>query len=142
MDRRGHQVGGSSSYMLKGLYLLSLLPTHYVIPSLFTMLYLLSILYSVGCSCFIFLCVLGWKRVREVGIEPTETDSLLTGVHIAFRRGSVQVRAVAVLLARDAHPFALTLQSYRGRGLSGSRLRLHTLCRYASGLVLYFRCRV
>ena len=34
------------------------------------------------------------EKGREVGIEPTETDSLLTGVHIAFHQCSVQVRAV------------------------------------------------
>ena len=67
-------------------------------------------------------------KVREVGIEPTETEALLLAMAISV------FRAAAVPLARDAHPFALTLQSYRGRGLSGSRLRLHTLCRYASGL--------
>jgi len=55
-------------------------------------------------------------KVREVGIEPTETEALLLAMAIGV------FRAVAVLLARDAHPFALTLQSYRGRGLSGSRL--------------------
>ena len=75
-------------------------------------------------------------KVREVGIEPTETEALLLAMAVGV------FRAVAVLLARDAHPFAPTLQSSRGRGLSGSRLGLHTLCRYASGLVLYFRCRV
>ena len=75
------------------------------------------------------------EKVREVGIEPTETVPTHPAAFDA-------IRAVTMLLARDAHPFALTLQSYRGRGLSGSRLRLHTLCRYASGLVLYFCCRV
>ena len=82
------------------------------------------------------------EKVREVGIEPTETVCLLTGVLIAFHRVSVQSRAVTVLLARDAHPFALTLLCFRGRGLTGSRIGLHTLCRYASGLVLYYCCRV
>jgi hypothetical protein len=60
---------GSSSYMLKGCYLLFLLPTHYVIPSLTTMLYLLSMLYSVGCSFFIFLCVLGRCLPLSEGVE-------------------------------------------------------------------------
>ena len=41
-------------------------------------------------------------------------------------------------LARDAHPFALALQSYRGRGLSGSRLRLAHFSRCASGRGLDF----
>ena len=44
-------------------------------------------------------------------------------------------------LARDAHPFALALQSYRGRGLSGSRLRLAHFSRCASGRGLDYRCR-
>ena len=110
---------GSSYLILKGIYLLSI---RYAIPSIPPML----LLYSGGSYLFIFLCVLGWKRVREVGIEPTETVPTRPAAFDA-------IRAVAVLLARDAHPFALTLQSYRGRGLSGSRLRLHTLCRYASG---------
>jgi hypothetical protein len=55
---KGHHVGGLTSFMLKGYYLLFLLPTHYPIPSLSSML-LLSMLYSVGCSFFIFLWVLG-----------------------------------------------------------------------------------
>ena len=122
---------GSSYLILKGIYLLSI---RYAIPSIPPML----LLYSGGSYLFIFLCVLGWKRVREVGIEPTETVCLLTGVLIAFHRGSVQSRAVTVLLARDAHPFALTLQSYRGRGLSGSRLRLAHFSRCASGRGLDF----
>ncbi len=53
--------------------------------------------------------------MREVGIEPTETVPTHPAAFAA-------IRAAALPLARDAHPFALTLQSYRGRGLSGSRL--------------------
>ena len=71
--------------------------------------------------------------MREVGIEPTETANLPTNLSL-----SASFRAVAVLLARDAHPFALTLQSYRGRGLSGSRLRLHTLAGMQAGLCYTF----
>ena len=71
-------------------------------------------------------------RVREVGIEPTETEALLLAMAISV------FRAAAVLLARDAHPFALTLQSYRGRGLSGSRLRLHSLAGMQAGLCYSF----
>ena len=69
--------------------------------------------------------------MREVGIEPTETVPTHPAAFDA-------IRAVAVLLARDAHPFALTLQSYRGRGLSGSRLRLHTLAGMQAGLCYTF----
>ena len=76
------------------------------------------------------------EKVREVGIEPTETEALLLAMAISV------FRAAAVLLARDAHPFALTLLCFRGRGLTGSRIGLHTLCRYASGLVLYYCYRV
>ena len=122
---------GSSYLILKGIYLLFLLPTHYAIPSI-SMLYLLSILYSVGCSFFIFLCVLGWKRAGR--LESNQQKRLPT--HSAgplstdgFRRNPCE----ATSLARDAHPFALTLHSSRGREVNGSRLRLHTLCRYASG---------
>ena len=82
-----------------------------------------------------FVVVSRMEKVREVGIEPTER---FTVEERMIHATTYRTRAVTMLLARDAHPFALTLQSYRGRGLSGSRLRLHTLCRYASGLVLYF----
>ena len=113
---RGHQVVGSSSYILKGYYLLFLLPTHYPIPSLSTILYLLSMLYCVGCSFFIFLCVLGWKRVREVGIEPTETvPTYRCCAFVGGVRSDVRCDPCgASPLARDAHPFALTLQSTAG----------------------------
>jgi hypothetical protein len=92
-----------------------------------------SILYSVGCYLFIFLWVLGRKRAGR--LESNQQKRLPT--HSAgplstdgFRRNPCE----ATSLARDAHPFALILHSSRGREVNGSRLRLHTLCRYASGL--------
>ena len=66
------------------------------------------------------------EKGREVGIEPTETVPTRPAAFDA-------IRAVTMLLARDAHPFALTLLCFRGRGLTGSRLRLHTLAGMQAG---------
>lgn len=46
----------------------------------------------------------------------------------------VAIRAASGLLARGAHPFALSLQCLHGRGLTGPRLRWHTLAGVPSGL--------
>lgn len=134
MDRRGYQMGGLSSSMLKGYYLLSI---RYPIPSI----YMLSILYSVGCYLFIFLWVLGRKRAgrlesnQQKRLPTNSAGPLSTG---RFRRDPCGPRP----LARDAHPFALTLHSSRGREVNGSRLRLAHFSRCASGRGLDFRCRV
>ena len=66
------------------------------------------------------------EKGREVGIEPTKTVPTHPAAFDA-------IRAVTMLLARDAHPFALTLLCIRGRGLTGSRLRLHTLAGMQAG---------
>ena len=92
-----------------------------------------SILYSAGCYLFIFLWVLGRKRAGRLESNqqkrlPTNSAGPLSTD--GFRRNPCGPRP----LARDAHPFALILHSSRGREVNGSRLRLHTLCRYASGL--------
>ena len=87
MDRRGHQMVGSSYLILKGLYLLYLLPIHYAIPSLSTML----LLYSIGCYLFIFLCVLGWKRVGR--LESNQQRRCLLALP-AVRRAFDAIRAV------------------------------------------------
>ena len=127
---------GLTFFMLKGCYLLFLLPTHYAIPSI-SMLYLL---YSVGCSYYIFLWVLGRKRAGR--LESNQQKRLPT--HSAgplstdgFRRNPCE----ATSLARDAHPFALILHSSRGREVNGSRLRLAHFSRCASGRRLDYRCR-
>ena len=133
MGCRGHQMVGSSYLILKGYYLLSI---RYAIPSIPPML----LLYSGGSYLFIFLWVLGRKRAGR--LESNQQKRLPT--HSAgplntdgFRCDPCGPRP----LARDAHPFALTLHSSRGREVNGSRLRLHTLCRYASGRRLDFCCR-
>ena len=84
MDRRGHHVGGSSSYILKGLYLLSL---RYAIPSIPPML----LLYNGGSYLFIFLCVLGWKRVGR--LESNQQRRCLLALP-AVRRAFDAIRAV------------------------------------------------
>lgn len=104
------------------------------------MLYVFSILYSVGCYLFIFLWVLGRKRVGRLESNqqkrlPTNSAGPLSTD--GFRRNPCE----ATSLARDAHPFALTLRSSRGREVNGSRIMLHTLCRYASGRGLDYCCR-
>lgn len=78
------------------------------------------------------------EKGREVGIEPTETVPTRPACRTeGFRCDPCG----ASPLARDAHPFALALQSCRGRGLSGSRLRLAHFSRCASGRGLDYRCR-
>ena len=93
----------------------------------------LSIPYSVGCSYYIFLWVLGRKRVGR--LESNQQKRLPTNSAGPLSTDGFLINPCeATSLARDAHPFALILRSSRGREVNGSRIRLHTLCRYASGL--------
>ena len=67
---------GSSYLILKGIYLLFL---RYAIPSIPPML----LLYSGGSYLFIFLCVLGWKRVGR--LESNQQKRCLLALRLSMR---------------------------------------------------------